>query len=129
MTQEDADNIHDLEIKEQLYLLFLEMKEELTKKNIEIDKDQLDELAETTKIDTIINYIREMVYILINTKFPSKDEAKTVSNLNKDTELSQLENHIRKLEYDIRYLLQKEFQNKKINILLKKGIRKKLIKI
>ena len=112
MTQEDADNIHDLEIKEQLYLLFLEMKEELTKKNIEIDKDQLDELAETTKIDTIINYIREMVYILINTKFPSKDEPKTVSNLNKDSELSQMENHIRKLEYDIRYLLQKEFQNK-----------------
>ena len=113
MTQEDADNIHDLEIKEQLYLLFLEMKEELTKKNIEIDKDQLDELAETTKIDTIINYIREMVYILINTKFPSsKDEPKSGGNLNKDTELSQMENHIRKLEYDIRYLLQKEFQNK-----------------
>ena len=113
MTQEDADNIHDLEIKEQLYLLFLEMKEELTKKNIEIDKDQLDELAETTKIDTIINYIREMVYILINTKFSSeKDEPKSGTNLNKDTELSQMENHIRKLEYDIRYLLQKEFQNK-----------------
>ena len=113
MTQEDVDNIHDLEIKEQLYLLFLEMKEELTKKNIEIDKDQLDELAETTKIDTIINYIREMVYILINTKFPSsKDGPKSVGNLNKDTELSQMENHIRKLEYDIRYLLQKEFQNK-----------------
>ena len=113
MTQEDADNIHDLEIKEQLYLLFLEMKEELTKKNIEIDKDQLDELAETTKINTIINYIREMVYILINTKFPSsKDKPKSTSNLNKDTELSQMENHIRKLEYDIRYLLQKEFQNK-----------------
>lgn len=113
MTQEDADNIHDLEIKEQLYLLFLEMKEELTKKNIEIDKDQLDELAETTKIDTIINYIREMVYILINTKFSSeKDDPKSGGNLNKDTELSQMENHIRKLEYDIRYLLQKEFQNK-----------------
>ena len=113
MTQEDADNIHDLEIKEQLYLLFLEMKEELTKKNIEIDKDQLDELAETTKIDTIINYIREMIYILINTKFSSeKDEPKSGGNLNKDTELSQMENHIRKLEYDIRYLLQKEFQNK-----------------
>ena len=113
MTQEDADNIHDLEIKEQLYLLFLEMKEELTKKNIEIDKDQLDELAETTKIDTIINYIREMAYILINTKFSSeKDEPKSGGNLNKDTELSQMENHIRKLEYDIRYLLQKEFQNK-----------------
>jgi len=113
MTQEEVDNIHDLEIKEQLYLLFLEMKEELTKKNIEIDKDQLDELAETTKIDTIINYIREMVYILINTKFPSsKDETKSAKNINKDTELSQMENHIRKLEYDIRYLLQKEFQNK-----------------
>ena len=55
-----------------------------------------------------------MVYILINTKLPNKkDEQKTkTQNINKDTELSQLESHIRKLENDIKFLLQKEFQNK-----------------
>ena len=54
-----------------------------------------------------------MIYILINTKFPNNtDENKVKSINNKDSELSQLESQIRKLEYDIKYLLQKEFQNK-----------------
>ena len=54
-----------------------------------------------------------MIYILINTKFPNNsDENKVKSMNNKDSELSQLESQIRKLEYDIKYLLQKEFQNK-----------------
>ena len=120
MSHEETENILEIEVKEQLYMLFLEIKEELTKKNIEIDKEQLEEAITTTKIDTIINYIKEMVYILINTKFPNKNEEtknnknndNNLQKVNKDSEISQLESHIRKLEYDIRYLLQKEFQNK-----------------
>jgi len=113
MSHEDTENYPDIEIKEELYMLYLEIKDEITKKNIEIDKEQLEETITSTKISTIINYIREMIYILINTKFPNnKVEKIVVNNKNKDTELSQLENQIRKLEYDIRYLLQKEFQNK-----------------
>ena len=113
MSHEDTENYPDIEIKEELYMLYLEIKEEITKKNIEIDKEQLEETITSTKISTIINYIREMIYILIHTKFPdNKVEKIVVNNKNKDTELSQLENQIRKLEYDIRYLLQKEFQNK-----------------
>ena len=114
MSQEETYN--DIEIKEELYMLFLEIKEDLTKKNIELDKEQLEEAIANTKISTIVNYIREMVYILINTKLPNKkDEQKTktnTQNINKDKELSQLESHIRKLENDIKFLLQKEFQNK-----------------
>ena len=113
MSHEDTDNYPDIEIKEELYMLFLEIKEEITKKNIELDKEQLEEVITSTNINTIINYIREMIYILIHTKFPNDKEDKIVVNpKNKDSDLSQLENHIRKLEYDIKYLLQKEFQNK-----------------
>ena len=111
MAEEESENYFQLELKEQLYILYLEIKGELTKKNIEIDKDQLDELAETTKINTIINYIKELVYILINTKFPKKEE--NFPNIkNKDEEFSQLESYIKKLEYDIKFYLQSEFQNK-----------------
>ena len=55
-----------------------------------------------------------MVYILIQTKFPKNNEMNKINdnNNNKKSELYQLENQIRKLEYDIKYLLQKEFQNK-----------------
>jgi hypothetical protein len=113
MSNEELENILDLEIKEQLYMLFLEIKEELTKKNIEIDKEELEEISKTTKLETIINYIREMVYILINTKFPKKnDEINLNENINKDSETAQFQSQIRKLEYDIRYLIQKEFQDK-----------------
>ena len=114
MSQEATENYPEIEIKEELYLLFLEIKEELTKKNIEINKEQLEEVINTIKIKTLINYIKEMVYILIQTKFAKNIEVNKIkdNNSNKNSELFQLENHIRKLEYDIKYLLQKEFQNK-----------------
>ena len=103
----------EIGIKEQLYILFLEIKEELTNKNIEIDSDEIGEIVKTTQIETIINYIKEMVYILINYKFPQKkDESKVNGKKVKDEEIKQLESQIRKLENDIKYLLQKEFQNK-----------------
>ena len=109
----ETENFQELEIKEELYMLYLEIKEELTKKNIEIDKEQLEEVINSIKINTLVNYIREMVYILIKTKFPNNKEENIIhSNINKDSELVQLESHIKKLEYDIKYLLQKEFQNK-----------------
>jgi len=100
-------------IKEQLYILFLEIKGELTKKNIEIDSDQIEEIVKNTQIETIINYMKEMVHILINFKFPHKsDKSQVKENKSKDEQIRQLESQIRKLEYDIKYLLQKEFQNK-----------------
>ena len=113
MSQEDTENYPESDIKEELYLLYLEIKEELTKKNLEIDKEQLEEDIMSTKLSTIVNYLREMVYILIKTKIPNNEkEIKANQNINKDSEISQLESQIKKLEYDIKYLIQKEFQNK-----------------
>jgi hypothetical protein len=112
MSEEESDNYSQLELKEQLYILYLELKGELTKKNIEIDKEQLEEILISTKSITILNYIKELVYILINAKFPKKEEIIKNQRLNKDEELAQLESYIKKLEFDIKFYLQREFQNK-----------------
>ena len=113
MVDEESENFSQLELKEQLYIFFLEIKGELTKKNIEIEKDQLEDIITSTKATTILNYIRELLYILINTKFPKEEESIDKSKkINKDFELAQLESHIRKLEFDIRYYLEREFQHK-----------------
>ena len=66
--QTQTSNYQENEIKEDLYMLYLELKEELTSKYLEMSKKQLSETANTTNINIIIQYIREMVYILINTK-------------------------------------------------------------
>ena len=112
MVEEDSDNYSQLELKEQLYIFYLEIKGEITKKNIEIDKEQLEDIVTSTKSTTILNYIRELVYMLINTKTPKEEENQKNFKINKDVELAQLENHIKKLEFDIRYYMQKEFQHK-----------------
>ena len=82
MSQTQTSNDADFEIKEDLYMLYLELKETLTSKNISLSKDQLSEAINTTSINTIIEYIREMINILINTKFPKKEE--TIINRTKD---------------------------------------------
>ena len=63
MTEEEIENYSKLNLKEQLYILYLEIKGELTKKNIKIERAQLEELISTTKTSIIINYIRELIYI------------------------------------------------------------------
>ena len=113
MGEEESENFSQLELKEQLYIFFLEIKGELTKKNIEIEKDQLEEILVSTKTGTILNYIRELVYMLINMKLPEKKEENFTNKItNRDDELAQLESQIKKLEFDIKYYLQREFQHK-----------------
>ena len=114
MSEENSQIFSNLDFKEQLYVFYLEIKGELTKKNIEIEKSKLQEIANSTNPSTILNYIRELFYMIINIKLPPEIEKQEINNItnNKSNDLNQLENHIRKLEYDIRILLQREFQNK-----------------
>ena len=114
MSEEQTENEPDVEIKEELYMLYLEIKEEITSKNISLEKDQIIEAVSSININTIIEYIREMVYILINIKIPKKEENNLIKRTKEQTqnELYQMESHIRKLENDIKFLIQKEFQNK-----------------
>ena len=114
MSEENSQIFSNLDFKEQLYVFYLEIKGELTKKNIEIEKSKLQEIANSTNPSTILNYIRELFYMIINIKLPPEIEKQEINNKtnHKSNDLNQLENHIRKLEYDIRILLQREFQNK-----------------
>ena len=114
MSEENSQIFSNLDFKEQLYVFYLEIKGELTKKNIEIEKSKLQEIANSTNPSTILNYIRELFYMIINIKLPPEIEKQEINNKtnNKSNDLNQLENNIRKLEYDIRILLQREFQNK-----------------
>ena len=116
MSQSQSQTINeaDLEIKEDLYMLYIELKENLTSKNIFLSKEQLSEVINSTSISTIIEYIREMANILIKAKFPKKDEQLIYKRTKdqKEKDISQMESQIRKLENDIKILIQREFQNK-----------------
>ena len=59
-------NNNETDVKEQLYILYLEIKGEITKKNIEIDQDQFNDYVKTVKFSTLIHYIKELIYMLIN---------------------------------------------------------------
>ena len=107
MIKEDIIINDDQNIKEQLYMLYLEIKGELSNKNIEIDKDQFDDYISNVEVTTLINYIKELVGILFNQKFPEITKKDINSSQN---ELLQLENYIQKLEQDIRYYAQRDFQ-------------------
>ena len=105
-------------IKEELYILYLEIKGEINKRCIEIDKSQFDENVSNLTIKTLINYLKEMTYILLNNKFkynhniilPKYNEIKD-NNIFLSNK-SQLENEIKKYQADNRYLIKKLFQYK-----------------
>ena len=107
----------EINIKEELYILFLEIKGELNNRCIEIDKAQFDEKVSNFKTKTLINYLKEIVYTLLNNKFQiNQKENIEIENNNKisdiDTQIYELENEIIKYQADIRNLIQKQFQYK-----------------
>lgn len=113
MTEENQsvnNNNTESDIKEQLYILYLEIKGEITKKNIEIDQEQFDDYVRNVKLSTLIHYIKQLIYMLINKKCPEQTPA--IPNDYSSQEIMQLESHIKKLEYDTRYYIQREFQTK-----------------
>ena len=113
MSEENSQNFSRLDFNEQLYVFYLELKGEITKKNIEIEKSQLQEIANSTNPSIILNYIRELFYMLINIQLkPEKENSKKLFKELNNEEYFQLESHIHKLESDIKILLKREFQNK-----------------
>lgn len=124
MTENNLDetisNITETNIKEELYILYLEIKGELLKRCIEIDKSQFDENVSNYNIKTLMNYLKEIIYILLNNKFKINEkenlsEENININLDNDTlnsKISQLENETIKYQADIRNLTKKLFQYK-----------------
>ena len=117
-SNETISDIDETGIKEELYILYLEIKGELNNKCIEIDKSQFDENVSNFKIKTLINYLKEIIYILLNNKFKINEkiqlssESKNINNNVNDSKISELENEIKKYQADIRYLIKNLFQNK-----------------
>ena len=114
---EITSEINEINIKEELYILFLEIKGELNNRCIEIDKSQFDEKVSNFKTKTLINYLKEIVYTLLNNKFKMNIEEK--NNIEKNTYndinyncIKELQNEIMKYQADIRNLIQKQFQYK-----------------
>ena len=124
MTENNLDetisNITETNIKEELYILYLEIKGELLKRCIEIDKSQFDENVSNYNIKTLLNYLKEIIYILLNNKFKINEKenlSEESININVDnnminSKLSQLENETIKYQADIRNLTKKLFQYK-----------------
>ena len=112
---EVTSEISEIGIKEELYILFLEIKGELNNRCIEIDKSQFDEKVSNFKAKTLINYLKEIVYILLNNKFQIHSNENNLSK-NADTiannDILELNNEIMKYQADIRNLIQKQFQYK-----------------
>ena len=116
-SMEITSEISEINIKEELYILFLEIKGEINNRCIEIDKSQFDEKVENFKTKTLINYLKEIVYTLLNNKFqiiPKENKQNENYNniINNNTQISELENEIIKYQADIRNLIQKQFQDK-----------------
>lgn len=112
------EEINEIDIKEELYLLYLEIKGELKKKCIEIDKNKFDDNITHYKTKTLLNYLKEMVYIILNDKFQNKKiQTSSKSKANENDEINnknikELETQIKKYQADIRALVQKLFQYK-----------------
>ena len=115
-SMEITSEISEINIKEELYILFLEIKGELNNRCIEIDKSQFDEKVSNFKTKTLINYLKEIVYILLNNKFQnnSNENNKKENSINivSNNNIIELQNEIMKYQADIRNLIQKQFQYK-----------------
>ena len=100
----------EINIKEELYILYLEIKGELSNRCIEIDQSQFDEKVSNFKTKTLINYLKEIVYILLNNKFKNNCKENISQNNDNDNNIIQLQNEIYKYQADIRNLIKKEFE-------------------
>ena len=117
---EVISELTETNIKEELYILYLEIKGEIGKRCIEIDKSQFDTNVSNFKIKTLLNYLKEIIYIFLNNKFKINQNqnnilTKEINNIDNNKYLSyisQLENEIKKYQADIRYLFQQIFQYK-----------------
>jgi len=115
-SMEITSEISEINIKEELYILFLEIKGELNNRCIEIDKSQFDEKVSNFKAKTLINYLKEIVYILLNNKFQTNSKEnnnkENAINIVSNNNIIELQNEIIKYQADIRNLIQKQFQYK-----------------
>lgn len=106
------------EAKREIFSYYMELKNELFPES----KPKPEITFSSMSTQTIINYIKEYTEMFITQKINENEEMK-LETLNQNNNIllnennykeivNQLESHIRKLEYDIRYYMKREFQNK-----------------
>ena len=101
ITKDEYDN------RIKVYELYLKIKEEINGKKIIIEKNEYEELIFRTEISTILNYIKESIPILINKKIEESQikSFKEKGKKNNINEINIYENHLRKLENQLRYYI------------------------
>ena len=109
-----------MDLKSQLYSYYLDILNELSSLSLsENEYDSMDNLDyQNLNISDILMNIKESTKKLINTKVSE------IINLNKNTEnYYQLENYVKKLEFDLKYYLRLIHEQKIQNDVLEEKIR------
>ena len=74
--------IEEIENREKAYELYYDILEEIKGKKVLLDPKEYEELILTTKITTILHYIKESIPILINKKIENLNSKKQRNELN-----------------------------------------------
>ncbi len=115
--------IEEIENREKAYELYYDILEEIKGKKVLLDPKEYEELILTTKITTILHYIKESIPILINKKIENLNSKKQRNELNtKEKETTKFseeknenikyENQMKNLESQLRFYLKKCLQYK-----------------
>jgi len=98
------------EIKSQIYELYNDIKECLSKDELDkLGNGTSQEITCSTEINVLINFLKNYIKLFIKEKKNNVD--KNNNKYNKES-YTQLESYITKLENDIKYYMKKQFQNK-----------------
>ncbi len=109
---------NEIENRELLYSLYIELMEEVYNKKINIDNDEYIKKIATTKVSTLIFYIKESINLLVNKRmeFYKNEENnlfhKTLDENEFEILRKKYENQLINLENSLRHFIKKELQFK-----------------
>ena len=105
-------NLHpqtEMKLKEELYEIYYSIAQILNISRTERETQEMIDKIQQSDPFQILNYIRELISILVKTTTVNKI---TEPNNFENEERRKYENTLRKYESDIRYLVQKNYENK-----------------
>ena len=110
----------EIENREKAYQLYYDILEEIKGQKVIVDPKEYEDLIFTTKISTIIHYIKESIPILINKKIESYiiknnliiKENNKEKNIDEKNQISLYENQLKNLESELRFYIRKTLQYK-----------------
>ena len=121
MTSNSDEQIttNEIENRELLYSLYMELMEEIINKKLNIENDEYIKKIATTSISTLISYIKESINLVVNKRLENirneenkKNSIKSINENDFENEFKKYENQLRYLENQIRYFAKKNLQFK-----------------